>query len=52
MKLVTDLPAPPPITEEVKRRLLEESKEWAAEIRKKIRAMENLTPEDWATRVR
>lgn len=52
MRLATDLPEPPPLTPEIRKQIFEEAREWGAEIRKKIRAMENLTPEDWATRVR
>lgn len=51
-KLATDLPVPPPITPEVRARLEREAREWDTEMRKRIRAMEHLTAEDWATRVR
>lgn len=52
LRLASDLPVPPPITPEVRARVAREAREWGEEFRKKIRAMERLTPADRATVVR
>jgi hypothetical protein len=52
VKLVQDVPPPPPITPEVRARLVEEAKLWRAEFAERIAAVEAITSDDLKIRVR
>jgi hypothetical protein len=52
IKIATEVPDPPKITEEALRRCAEEGLAFRREMEKRIRKMQTLTPEDWASRCR
>jgi hypothetical protein len=49
MKLVTNVPSPKPPTPEESEAMEAEAREWRIALKKRIRAMENITAEDLKT---
>lgn len=47
-----DMPEPPVLTPELLEAMKQEAAEWRAQLLPGIRSMENLTAEDWSTRVK
>ena len=52
VKLAREVPDPPTITEEMRKQLAVDSREWRAEVAEKVKAIESVTSDDLRVRAR
>lgn len=46
--MTSTLPPPKPLSDDDRSTILAEAKDWSSKFRKRVHAIEDLTPEDWS----